>query len=112
MKLYCIPGDLAIITRDMHGCEDNLGRIVRISGPRIDRTGVGATWLIHPITQDPWTYVDWDGQIRADTQPEDIEHPDTWMIPIKPEHLLEAIRDVQQHPIGETEAFEFAGLTQ
>jgi len=35
MKTRCRPGDLAIITRDELGYEENIGRIVEVHDPRV-----------------------------------------------------------------------------
>ena len=84
MNLRCKPGDLAIITREEPGCEANIGRMVRVSGPIATYAHCGPSWLITPITLEPWTYrVLGDGLRTVLSLPEDIDHPDSWMIPIR-----------------------------
>ena len=54
MSTRCKPGDLAIIMYDVPQCAANIGRVVEISGPaEYDRHG-RLTWLIQPVTSDPY----------------------------------------------------------
>jgi hypothetical protein len=87
----CKPGDLAIITYDVPSCTANIGRVVQVSGPAaIDFNG-RLTWLIQPVTLEPYMINDWDGEFARfmDYQESTIEHPDTWMTPIRPDDLDE-----------------------
>jgi hypothetical protein len=84
MTTRCNAGDLAIITHDFPSCAANIGRIVRLSGPaERDRNG-RLTWLIEPITDEPYMVNDWDGHfvrfLKFNEQ--GIEHPDEWMTPV------------------------------
>ncbi len=85
MNLQCKPGDLAIITREDPGCEANIGRVVRVRGPIKIYGDVGATWLIASTTPEPWIYrVTDSNELHTDsTMPDDIEHPDAWMVPLR-----------------------------
>lgn len=90
MKLRCKAGDLAIITKDEPGCEANIGRMVRVSGPILERKSVGPTWLISPVAGPPWSVVEaapWGGAVvsiaRTSAQLSGIEHPDRWMVPLR-----------------------------
>lgn len=92
MITRCQPGDLAIITRDLPVCEGNIGRMVRVSGPMDFYLDLNfePTWLIFPVTEEPWLYLTTDGDLQfADYQQANIEHPDCWMLPIKTEDLAE-----------------------
>lgn len=83
-SLQCREGDLAVIIFDEHGCEDNVGRIVRVLGsPRTDKK-FGICWLITPEYDDTWRVMS-DGYIETDIRPFKIktEHPDSWMIPLR-----------------------------
>jgi len=86
MATRCKEGDMAIVTQDQPGCDGNVGRLVRVSGPlQPDRHGRPA-WLIYPITLEPWLFIDFDGVRKfADFQHTDIEHPDIWLLPIRPD---------------------------
>ncbi len=54
MSTRCKPGDLAIIMYDVPQCAANIGRAVEISGPaEYDRHG-RLTWLIQPVTAEPY----------------------------------------------------------
>lgn len=87
MPTRCKPGDLAVIRYDVPGCEANIGRIVLIRPPAaIDYKGQ-LTWLITPITPEPYIVDNpYTSEFRFMEYGEsDIEHPDDWMIPIRPE---------------------------
>ncbi len=92
MNTRCKPGDLAIIIRDEPCCEDNVGRIVRVCGPMdFDVTlDFEPTWLIFPVTLEPWLYIALDGELRfAEFEQDGIEHPDSWMMPIRTNEVQE-----------------------
>jgi hypothetical protein len=87
MITRCKPGDLAIIMFDVPSYVANIGRVVKVSGPSyMDRNG-RLTWLIQPVTPEPYMINDWDGEFVEFMayQEYGIEHPDEWMLPIKPE---------------------------
>ena len=84
MNTRCKPGDLAIIRYDVPGCENNIGRIVLVRPPAaIDYKGQ-LTWLITPVTDEPYIIDNPDtGEFRFMEYGElDIEQPDDWMTPI------------------------------
>jgi hypothetical protein len=90
MRLRCKEGDLAIIIKEEPGCEANIGRVVRVSGPIVVREHVGATWLICPAGADDWLAIlmcpTRGAVVRAAhgiEQLSNIEHPDRWMVPLK-----------------------------
>jgi hypothetical protein len=92
MNTRCKPGDLAIITREEPGCESNIGRMVRVSGPMDFDVNLNfePTWLIYPVTLEPWLFLTSSGKLRfAEFEQGDIEHPDSWMMPINQEDLAE-----------------------
>ena len=84
MSTRCKPGDLAIIMYYVPQCAANIGRVVRISGPaKYDRTG-RLTWLIQPVTTEPYLIHNSCGdsvRVMAFQEP-GIEHPDDWMQPV------------------------------
>lgn len=86
MATRCKEGDMAIVTQDQRGCEDNVGRLVRVRGPLLpDRHG-RPTWLIFPVTLEPWLYIERNGDRKfAEFQQDDIQHPDIWLRPIRPD---------------------------
>lgn len=86
----CRPGDLAIITRDEPGYEENIGRIVEVHGPGRQDSVMGTTWLIVPVTSQPYAIRTkygklYDVEIKVS---DEIEHPDSWMMPIREDELL------------------------
>lgn len=88
MKLRCKAGDLAIVVRDEPGCEDNIGRVVQVSGPIVVRPVVGPTWLIRPIGAQRWqVYRPHLARpvetATTDDRLSDIEHPDGWLLPLQ-----------------------------
>jgi hypothetical protein len=85
MSTRCKPGDLAIIMYDVPQCMTNIGRVVEISGPaEYDRHG-RLTWLIQPVTPEPYLiHTSHDDTVRVMGYPEPgIEHPDEWMQPVQ-----------------------------
>jgi len=99
MSTRCKPGDLAMIVRDMPGCENNVGRLVAVRGPAaVDYKGQ-LTWLITPISAEPYIVdIPSTGEFRLMEPGEStIEHPDDWMIPIAlPDNLDEAEERLHQ----------------
>jgi hypothetical protein len=95
MNTLCQPGDLAIIAYDVPGCEDNIGRVVAVRGPAaIECTG-HLTWLITPLTTEPYNVnIPETGGLRF-MEPDKmlVEHPDDWMIPVNPDYLDEVVAD-------------------
>jgi hypothetical protein len=87
MSNRCKPGDLAIILYDVPSCTPNIGRVVSVSGPpAINRLGQ-LTWLIQPVTLEPYMMNNRDGSFLgfAPYQDGKLEHPDAWMLPIRPD---------------------------
>lgn len=86
MKTRCRPGDLAIILRDAPGYEENIGRIVEVHGPARQTWDLGVTWLIVPVTRQPYAVQTRRGKLydREITVDDEIEHADAWMMPIRP----------------------------
>jgi hypothetical protein len=85
MTTRCKPDDLAIITQDVLGCEDNVGRIVLVRGPAwIDYKGQ-LTWLITPLGDEPYIVdmPETKGFRVREPGELNIEHPDDWMTPIR-----------------------------
>ena len=89
MNTRCQPGDLAIIAYDVPGCEDNIGRVVAVGGPAaIDFKG-HLTWLITPLTAEPYIVaIPSTGGFRfMEPAVMLVEHPDDWMIPVDADDL-------------------------
>ena len=89
MKTRCRPGDLAIITRDEPGYQENIGRIVEVHGPARQDSDTGTAWLIVPVTRQPYAVMTkhgklYDVEIKVS---DEIEHPDAWMMPIRGDEL-------------------------
>jgi hypothetical protein len=93
MNTRCQPGDLAIIAYDVPGCEDNIGRVVAVRGPAaIDCTG-HLTWLITPLTAEPYIVaIPATGGFRF-MEPGEmlVDHSDDWMTPVDPDDLDEVL---------------------
>lgn len=102
MSTRCKPGELAIITNDVPSCTPNIGRIVEVCGPpEFNRVGQ-VTWIIMPVTDEPYMVNDQDGHFVGfmDYQEIGIEHPDEWLMPIKQETVD---IDAQEHHDRELE---------
>ena len=85
----CKPGDLAMITHDVPSCSANIGRVVVISGPpELDWQGQ-LTWLIQPVTDEPYMINDRESNFVGfmGFQEYGIEHRDAWMVPIRQSDL-------------------------
>jgi hypothetical protein len=91
MKLRCQDGDIAVITWDYPGCLKNIGRLVQVQGP-VRKGECGPAWRIRPITENLYAFLDLDGSIGHEsvTWGSRIDHPDAWMIPIRPKTRPEA----------------------
>ena len=84
MQLRCKEGDVALVVKEERGCEANLGRLVSVRGPVVSYAGLGATWLISPLTGAGWTYLTASGQVRRRCiSRKEVEHPDAWMVPLR-----------------------------
>ncbi len=86
MSARCKPGDLAMITHDVPSCAENIGRIVKVSGPPDINSDGCLTWIIEPVTLEPYMINDRFGNFVGfmDFEEGGIEHRDAWMVPIAP----------------------------
>jgi len=92
MKLRCREGDLALIIREEPGCEGNIGRIVTVRGPLNITPDRGPSWLIKPVQAEPWAVRNYrlqDIWIGIVTHNDLIEHPDEWLLPIRPGDVID-----------------------
>lgn len=100
MSTRCKPGDLAIIMYDVPQCASNIGRLVEVSGPSAFNRRQQITWLIQPVTPEPYLINNrFNGSVRFMAYREgDIEHPDEWMLPIGAESTEEAVEQREDTP--------------
>ncbi len=84
MSDRCKLGDIAIIIKEQPGCEDNIGLVVNVLGPRRVYPDRGTTWTIKPVRGKTMAYLDYDGTPAFGTAT-NIEHEDAWLLPIRPE---------------------------
>ena len=91
MKTRCKTGDLAIITDDVLGCEDNLGQVVLVRGPAPTDYKGQLIWLITPVSDEPYIVdmPDIKGFRVMVPSEMNIEHPDDWLIPVSDADFLE-----------------------
>lgn len=89
---HCKPGDLAMITHDVPSCSANIGRIVVVGGPPAVNRRRQLTWLIRPVANEPYMVNGRDGKFLRfmGFEERNIEHPDRWMVPIRPDDLQAA----------------------
>jgi hypothetical protein len=88
MKLRCKSGDLALVIHDEDICQQNIGKLVRVAGPLdYNRRLKRVCWLIEPVKAEPWQCVTPKVQHyqRIVTFANNMEHPDSWLLPIDPE---------------------------
>lgn len=86
MRLRCKQGDIAIITWDFPECLENLGRLVQVGhGPTLSRGRW--MWRIRTVTPELYAVRDRDGSFIRESVDwaSEVEHPDAWMIPIRPD---------------------------
>ncbi len=87
MDLRCKDGDLAVIVGDMPGCESNIGRIVEVRGPaKLNKQCGLICWRIRSVTRKKLINLYPSGELIAErvTWKSRTEHPDCWLIPIRP----------------------------
>jgi hypothetical protein len=103
MNTRCKPGDLAVILYDVPSCIDNMGRVVAISGPLDINSEDQLTWIIQPVTPEPYMINDRHGDFLRfmGYQESGIEHPDEWMMPLRPE-VEEDTTEVEKIIVEET----------
>ena len=99
MQLRCKAGDLALIVHDEPGCESNIGRIVQVRGPMIVDSRALPCWLIKPVVRKLWKVND-NGSISSEIVywKSYIEHPDCWMVPLRPPESDEQAGELQSEP--------------
>lgn len=97
MTTRCKPGDFATILHDAPQCAANVGRVVEIFGPPAINSHGCLTWLIKPVTPEPyWVNNSSDDSIRPMTdEDKDIEHPDDWMRPIPAGYDASVVSDLE-----------------
>ncbi len=105
MNLRCKPGDIALVLYDEPGCEANIGRIVQVQGPINTNPRLQLPcWLIQPDVREPWMVGD-PGAFRSIrvTWRDRVEHPDAWMVPLRPlsEEESEAVSQSLPAPLLE-----------
>jgi hypothetical protein len=88
----CKIGDIALIIRDEAGCEDNIGRMVNVLGPKRVASCGATTWLIEPVIGTRITYIATSGKVTTGKAIL-IEHWDQWLLPIRPEAGLEEVSE-------------------
>ena len=87
MQLRCKDGDLAVIVGEMPGCEANIGRIVEVRGPaKLNHQCGLICWRIRTVTRKKLINLYPSGELIAEsvTWKSHTEHPDCWLIPIRP----------------------------
>jgi len=86
MNLRCKPGDIAMITWDYDDCIENLGRLVEVGQSPYVQDGKWV-WRIRPITPELYSLQEVNGSIAREsvTWASKVEHPDSWMVPLKPQ---------------------------
>lgn len=100
MQLRCKAGDLALIVHDEPGCESNIGHIVQVRGPVMHNPRLQLNcWLIKPVERQPWR-VETSGTISSEIVywKSHIEHPDCWMVPLRPPESDEHVGEPQSEP--------------
>lgn len=92
MKTRCQAGDIALVLFDEPDCLANVGRIVRVHPKLMLNVRLKLEcWLIDPLDKSPWFYALNDGSVHQTTNAlaEHIEHPDSWLMPIRDNALTD-----------------------
>ena len=97
----CKIGDIAIIIRDEIGCEANLGRIVRVCGPRKVDSLRGTVWRIEAVSGGLLSYLDDASKTIKCGKTAYIDHEDTWLLPIRPTDSSDMVDVAQDMPVPE-----------
>lgn len=100
MNLRCKDGDVAVITWDYPECLSNIGRLVQVRGPVRICDGMPG-WRICPVTPERYALREVDGSFITEhvTWESRIDHPDGWMVPIRPQG--EALSQAVEIPIDQ-----------
>ena len=98
MTERCKHGDIAIVIKEEPGCEQNLGRLVHVSGPSAHDLVNGLSWIIRPVCmEEPWLFIERDGTLQfMNLNDYDIEHPDAWLLPLKPQQSDEFVEETRE----------------
>lgn len=102
MTTRCKNGDVAIVLRDSPGCEANIGRLVEVRGPCSSSCYPGmVSWWIKQIDRNAkWCVFETDGSITMEwlTWSSKVQHPDTWLLPIRPGEADESLVTLADKP--------------
>lgn len=92
MEIRCETGDIALVLYDEPECLENVGRLVRVHPLLMFNVRLRQRcWLIEPLDKSPWLYALNDGSIHQTTNAlaNHIEHPDSWLMPIRDNALTD-----------------------
>jgi hypothetical protein len=106
--LRCTEGDLAVVTHEEPGCEVNVGRMVTVCGPVKVHERFGPTWLIQPIHPGKWAVSRRAaGGVVFEYPPlRMVEHPDKWLMPLRPPEPNETAAVKVERPAPRTKVLE------
>ncbi len=88
MELKCKDGELALVIHDEPSCEENIGKVVQVSGPvEINRELQLPCWLIQPVHRNDWKVTTLLGEVVTQhvSWESRVEHPDKWLMPLRPQ---------------------------
>ena len=99
MTMRCKAGGIALVIYDEPQCVTNIGRIVEVRGPvSINSELELPCWLIKPVHRQLWKIVESTGRICTEivTWESRVEHPDAWLLPLRPEPPDSAWWEIQE----------------
>ena len=88
MQLICRDGDLALVVQDEDLGVANIGKLVRVKGPmNFNQQLRRVCWLIEPVKAEMWSWTTTAGVLKTGivTFASNVEHPDAWLFPLRPE---------------------------
>ena len=100
MKLRCREGEMALIIKEEPGCECNIGKAVTVHSPIRNCPDKGPVWLIQPVQPEFWAVREYRGQpvwIGVVTACDLVEHPDGWLLPLRPADELDWLAQKETH---------------
>ena len=104
MGLRCKDGDMAVIVGDVPGCEGNIDCIVQVRGSTIKLSGY-ICWRIKSLDNRKILIREFNGTIVSEKVfwKSRIQHPDCFLVPIRPPEDGKAIETSNDLKIERTD---------
>jgi hypothetical protein len=113
MNYRCKDGDLAIVIQDEPICAGNVGKVVQVRGPIMLNSRLKLMcWLIKPVNRQLWHCVRSRGDHYTSylTWKKQVEHPDSWLLPLRPDLGLPADAEILSEGLTTSKRAQNAGI--